>query len=201
MNGQIIPNSKAGRVIKEIVERENVINIVESGTWEGGGTTKTVLDSLRNDQLFLSIELYTDVFEKAKNNLREFLNKPNFCLLNGSIIDYSEIFWFDHDKEIDFNSDHHAILWYKKDLENLKNSKNVFDKLPKEIDFLILDGGEWSTYPEWQKLKDRTKIVFLDDTNLFKTKKIREEILKSKRYEIIIDDQMDRNGFSLFQIK
>jgi hypothetical protein len=71
-------------------------------------------------------------------------------------------------------------------------------QIPEHIDFLLLDGGEFSTYEEWKKLKDRTKIVALDDTKVLKSKQIREELLTNPDYEKIVDSE-DRNGFAIFK--
>lgn len=201
INGQILPGSLPGNEIEKIVKREDVKIIVESGTWEGGGTTLCVLKNLKNDQRFFSVELYPDVYEKAKNNLKDYSKLENFILLNGAFIDFKDIFYFDHLKEIDFITDAHAKLWYVKDLQHLKNSKNILPDIPDHIDFLILDGGEWSTYPEWEKLRDRTRIIFLDDTRVFKTKQIRNEIISSNQYNTIADYTMDTRyrGFAIFE--
>jgi hypothetical protein len=48
-------------------------------------------------------------------------------------------------------------------------------------------------------LKERTKIVALDDTNVFKCKKIREELLNDTSYRIIVDVISERNGYSVFE--
>ena len=63
---------------------------------------------------------------------------------------------------------------------------------------LILDGGEYSTYPEFKKLKDRTTIFVLDDTNTLKCMRIRQELLTEK-YQIIYDNLQERNGCSIFR--
>ena len=89
----------------------------------------------------------------------------------------------------------HAKLWYHKDMELLSQSKNITDELPEQIDFLILDGGEYSTYPEWQILKDRTKFFVLDDTNILKCSQIKAEILSSDKYSVLYDVTNDRNGY------
>ena len=75
------------------------------------------------------------------------------------------------------------------------------DKFPEKIDFLILDGGEYTTFPEWQKLKSRTKIVALDDSNILKTSKIREQLINDDEYIKIFDDLTYRNGFTVFEKK
>jgi hypothetical protein len=92
-------------------------------------------------------------------------------------------------------SDPHAALWYKKDLELLKEAENVLYLLPEKIDLLILDGGEYTTYPEWVLLKNRTKYFILDDTNILKCAKIRQEILNNINCTIIKDVTNDRNGY------
>ena len=158
-----------------------------------------VIHSLINNNLnkdFYSLELYPNMYEVSKNFLTPY--QDHVKLLNGRIIEYDEVFWFDH-SIIDFGRDLHAQLWYHKDLEYLKTTPNVFDKLPSKIDLLILDGGEYTTYPEWLKLKDRSKIVVLDDTNILKTSRIRKEILDSQEYKTIYDNLTDRNGFSIFE--
>ena len=96
-------------------------------------------------------------------------------------------------------SSEHSRLWYQKDIDNIISAKNIIEDLPNKIDFLILDGGEYSTYPEWVKLKDRTRIVALDDSNIFKCSKIRGEIISSGDYIALYDNLHDRNGFSVFE--
>lgn len=200
MIGQINLGTPAGDLIYEICKREDVINIVEIGTWNGMGSTMCVIQSIYDipNKSFTSIELYPEMYETAKHNLGDKLKFVN--LLNGRIIDYDDVFWFDHSL-IDFSKDEHARLYYKKDLDYLKTTPNVFDRLPKKIDFLILDGGEYTTFPEWEKLKDFTKIVALDDSNILKTNKIRNELINNNNYHKIFDDLSYRNGFSVFEKK
>jgi len=200
MIGQINLGSPAGDVIFKLSKREDVINIVEIGTWNGMGSTMCVINAIKDkpNKKFTSIELYPDMYEVAKKNLGD--NLQFVRLLHGRIIEYEEVFWFDH-STIDFNTDGHARLYYKKDLEYLKVMNNVLDQLPEKIDFLILDGGEYTTFPEWEKLKSRTKIVALDDSNILKTSKIRSQLINDNEYEKIFDDLHYRNGFSVFERK
>lgn len=213
MIGQINLGDVAGNLIYEIVSRNDVKNIVEIGTWNGMGSTlcviKAIIDS-GSPKRFQSIELYPDMFELATRNLQEKTLKNNFgqdinCidyveLLQGRIIEFEEVFWFDHSK-INFNTCEHARTWYYQDMNNLKNSENIFPKISDKIDFLILDGGEYTTYPEWIRLKDRTTIVALDDSAIHKCSRIRQEIIESNQYETIFDNLSQRNGFSLFKKK
>lgn len=201
MAGQLNLGTPCGDLIYDLSNREDVNTIVEIGTWNGEGSTMCVIQSLIDSgkkKEFISLEMYPEMYEKAKLFLSKY--KDYVTLLNGRIIDYEEAFWFDHNS-INLTSDAHAILYYKKDLDYLKTTINVFEKMPEKIDLLILDGGEYTTYPEWVKLKDRTKIVVLDDSNILKCKKIRQEILDSENYEILYDKLNVRNGVSAFEKK
>jgi len=72
------------------------------------------------------------------------------------------------------------------------------EKIPEQIDFLILDGGEYSTYLEWTKLKERISYVALDDTKMRKTKRIVEECMLDDSFELITSSG-ERNGFHIFK--
>ena len=216
--GQINFNN-SGKQIYDICSREDVVNIVEVGTWNGMGSTMCILKALidsKIDKNFISIELQTNMYNEALSNLKEmsdttgidYLSKVK--IINGSLIDFKEVFWFDHtivencmksgvDDVVNGISAAHESLYYAEDMRQLRDSANCFNQMPKTIDVLLLDGGGFTTYPEWCKLKERTKIVILDDTLTMKTKKIRQEILDSNEYLTIFDDLNERVGFSIFE--
>lgn len=199
MLGQITLGTPLGNIIYELTKREDVQNIVEIGTWNGKGSTLCVIQALvdiGNRKNFCSVELYPKMYYEAQSFLKEYSNYVK--LLHGKIIEYDEVFWFDH-SSLDFSRGSHAALYYREDLLYLKHSRNVLNELPETIDLLILDGGEYTTYPEWIKLKDRTKIVVLDDSAILKCQRIRQEILDSNQYITLHDDLEDRNGYAVFQ--
>ena len=198
--GQINLSTEFGNQIYRLVLENDFKNIVDVGTWNGLGTTYCVLKALENksedceiNTKLYTVELYKEMFEAAKINLQKYISNPNFIMLNGRLINYEDAFWFDH-SIINTSSDPHAALWYQKDMELLKDSENITYLLPEKIDLLILDGGEYTTYPEWKLLKDRVKFFALDDTNILKCSKIRQEILNDKKYKILYDAPNERNG-------
>lgn len=75
---------------------------------------------------------------------------------------------------------------------------NILYMLPDSIDFLLLDGGEFSTYREWQLLKNRSRFVALDDTQTMKCSLIRQEVLSASNYKILVDSD-ERNGFMFIE--
>ena len=92
--------------------------------------------------------------------------------------------------------------WLNEDLQWLRITPNVMDKLPERIDLLIIDGGEFSGHLEWQKLWDRSTYIILDDTNVIKHLETKKEILsKPETFEIIESNTADRNGFLICKTK
>jgi hypothetical protein len=198
--GQILRNTELGEIIYNLTKRDDVLNIVEIGTWYGLGSTKCIIDGIIDsniDKNFISIELNEKMYELSKINLKNYSSYVN--LLNGSIISYDEMFWFDFDENK--KKFYYERSWYDEDLINIKKSNNVLSEIPDTIDLLILDGGEFSTYPEWNKLKNRTKIVVLDDINVFKCYKIFKELSNNNCYIPLYIVKDRRNGFCAFEKK
>lgn len=197
--GQITIDQSLGKEIYELTKLDNVKTIVDVGTFNGLGSTLCIIVGMNENQKLYSIELYPDMYKLALSNLSKVLN-PNIKILNGRIIEYNDVFWFDH-KKVDLIGDIHANLWYHKDLQHLKNSKNVINELPNVIDLLVLDGGEYTTYPEYLKLKDRSNIIVLDDVNILKCAQVRHELLNNNDFELTHENLQQRNGYSIFRRK
>jgi hypothetical protein len=199
IKGQILKNSLFADFINEIIKKYSPKNIVEIGTWKGLGSTKRIIDAIIDNNLdsnFISLETNKIFYNEAKQNLKEYTDKVN--LIYGRIIDIIDVENFVLSQELSYQEQG----WLNEDIANFSMCPNVLGSIPEEIDFLLLDGGEFSTYSEWLKLKDRAKIIALDDTDTTKCRKIKQEILSNKNsiYEIIIDSN-DRNGFMFLRKK
>jgi len=199
--GQITESSGMGHFLSSLIRLNNFRSVVEIGTWNGKGSTACILNALRSKDpyfrsltRFYTIELYKEMYDVAVQNLSEFAHWPNVKLLYGRIIEKEQLLWFNH-QDIDFSNDDHAKLWYRRDIEELNKAPNILHELPPIIDLLILDGGEYSTYPEYELLHDRSRYMLLDDTNVLKCAKIRNELLQSRDHTVIIDAINDRNGW------
>jgi hypothetical protein len=193
IKGQILENSLFADFIHKIIKEYSPQNIVEIGTWRGLGSTKRIIDAITNNNLdsnFISLETNKVFYDEAKQNLKEYTDHVN--LIYGRIIEIIDVKNFVLSQELNYQEQ----SWLHADIADFAVAPNVLSSIPEEIDFLLLDGGEFSTYPEWLKLKDRSKIIALDDTNTTKCRKIKQEILSENNsfYEIIIDSN-DRNGF------
>jgi hypothetical protein len=203
MQGQINLDSKLGKYIYDLVSRKDINNIVEIGTWNGYGSTecirKSIVDNNKENYTVYSLETNEKMYYQAIQ--REF--PKNFNIILGRIIDEDDLNWMNWDEY--FNSPegyYHAGSkreWLNEDLYNLRLVENKIDLIPKRIDLLILDGGEFTTYPEYLKIGHRARFIILDDTNQLKCQKIREELINREGYTILLDELNDRCGYLIVE--
>ena len=200
MIGQITEDSAAGGWISTISKLDGIKTIVEIGTWNGMGSTLCVINAIKNTDIsFMSIEASAYMCNVARTNLPK--DSENVSLLHGHLSDelididtLGDLFFSDYSKAT-------KRSWLEEDKKNISSSPNVMGLMPENIDFLILDGGEFSSWNEFLLLKDRTKYLFLDDTRppCIKNYDARSWLIQDGA-TIIFDDQSDRNGYSVFSL-
>jgi hypothetical protein len=199
--GQITPYDLVGKIIIDYVKQNDLKNIVEIGTWNGLGSTRCFLLALQGNSTtnFFTLETNEEKVQIAKNNLISLISK-NCNFLWGSILKSSDIQNIEQIfPELITNSEFRR--WNSLDIQNINLSPNVLDKIPDTIDFLLLDGGEFTTYYEFLILFPRcTKFIALDDVNVSKCREIRRILQLDPNWEEICHIH-ERNGFSLFQIR
>lgn len=190
--GQINETTIRWGLLQRIIKENDFKTIVEVGTWKGLGSTLAVIKSKNDDTVFISLESNLEFYNIAKNNLKEYSNNVN--LIYGKLIDINEVQTFVDSVSLTTEQ----RMWLEHDINDFKNCPQVLDLIPKQIDLLILDGGEFSTYCEWNVLKDRVKYVILDDINVLKCQKIYKELTNNNQY-ILIDETSEGNGFCIFK--
>jgi hypothetical protein len=198
--GQINRGSSLGEIIYNICLQVDVKTIVEIGTWNGMGSTKCIYDAISiksGDYLVYTLECNERFYNTCMENYRALPKLKNFNFILGTIIEPEEninpISNFD-DRFFNQYSRLTQSEWRNEDVENCKNAKNVFAILPKKIDLLILDGGEFSGLSEFNKLKDRSLYFVLDDTNTIKNHEVARFIRISGEFKVLHDSN-ERNGF------
>lgn len=198
MIGQINRGSQLGDIIYNMCKQDDIKIIVEIGTWNGLGTTKCIHDSIvennKKDYLVYSLESNSEFYNQAIINLPKI---QNFNILLGRIIEVEDLINIDDCDDKFFVPISKEIIkgWLVDDLKNYKSTENVLDKIPSKIDLLILDGGEFSSLGEFNKLKDRTTYFILDDTLLIKNNEVANIMRNDDSYLILYDNTSDRNGF------
>lgn len=208
MPGQINLNTEFGRQISNICSNTNYNTFVEIGTWNGEGSTfcfihgifNQLRNSTNNNKNFYSVEANKDMHKKASNfySVRPlpFLHLLYGKVNNSHIMSREEVISHPLFKTID----EHYYIHYDDEVNSFTNAPYIGDKIPSEVDVVLLDGGEFSTEGDWDFFQNKNvKVYMLDDVNIIKCSKIRERLLNNKDYKLIAENLNDRNGWSIFE--
>ena len=186
--GLIRRDTDSGKLIEKVILENSLINILDIGTWNGLGSTKTFIEILQdNFELYSLVSIETDkiFYKQAIKNLKHLLNS-NIQLLLGRIVDIDEL---PKSSNIDFEAAGlipDNVEWLIQDIRRYKKVENIFDNLPTKFDFILFDGGEFSNYSEFLKLYRATKYFALDDTNTYKQYDVIKYIEKNfKEFQLI----------------
>ena len=88
--------------------------------------------------------------------------------------------------------------WRHVDDANLQTAPVFWGSVsaPKSFDVVLLDGGEYTTYPEWRALRTRTRWLLLDDTNADKCRQVLADVRRDPTWEVV-EAFDERNGCAL----
>jgi len=204
--GQINFDCVQGHYIAQLLQMEcgkRIETIVEIGTWNGLGSTLCILDGIKDRpyKSFHSLECNKEKLEQARKNLASYLVDDRVHLVWGTVVprEYLSL------KVIESifpdlkraSGESRKIL--EVDIKNCLASPNVICDLPEKIDFLLLDGGDYTSLQEFIMLLPRcSAYIAMDDTRLEKCYKIREMLCEMPEWNEIYCSQ-ERNGFSVFE--
>ena len=203
IEGHINRGSQFGEIIYRLAKDPQFHTFLEIGTWNGRGSTQCFIGGLleRTDgYLFVSFENDERLHRAAMKYWRGRINSK-ILLVYGTIVRPDEIM-----KEEEVRTHplfglvkEHYRLHYQSDLRNSSSAPLAIEKIPSQIDVLLLDGGEFSGSAEWSKLKDRgLRVVLLDDVNTIKNRAAFEELTRDKKWTSVLEDKDDRNGIAVF---
>jgi hypothetical protein len=194
--GQHSLDSPLGKYIYEYASNHEFKTYLEIGTWNGLGSTKCFVEAFRNrtetDYRFYSLECNTEKHNVAKDLYKDVpgVNILNEVLLTEMPNDIYHVF--------PLLLNNYTLQFYNNnDFGNMKDKPLFLDRsdIPEVFDVILLDGGEFTTYYEFQLLKNRCRVMLLDDTNGCKCKHIVTEMKENPdQWEIIVEN-LDDTGF------
>ena len=190
--GDVLRGTQFGDFIFSIACDKEYKNYLEIGPCCGRGTTKCFLDGIipRKDEASLqSIESNVTFYNITQNYwIRYFeyktIDPKKLNLILGTLIPYEEL----DDNYITDGGETKTNYDYNIDIKSAP-----LIKIEKTVDVLCLDGGHFSTLPEWELFKDQIKVIILDDTNTSKSRKIADEINSNNMWNVIYAGS-GRNG-------
>jgi len=191
--GQINNDTFSNEIVK-YASNLKYKTFLEIGTWNGLGSTRAFSNGFINrkdDYVFYSLECNK---EKSAAAAKLYMNNKKIHILN-------EVIW--NEEPINFYEIFPQCLknkmykhWNEVDIINMKKCNLFLNRpnIPNMFDVILLDGGEFTTYYEFQILKNRCNILMLDDINVDKCKLIVKEIESDPSWKIIKKENI-RNGF------
>jgi len=194
-SGQVKASHVIGQWILHLVSLESVKVIVEVGSWNGRGSSLLICRAIERfsaslDKKVYGVEANSLQYTKARRFLQSF---PYYELLFGSIVGADQL---DTDNLLG-----NEVEWLRQDVSDLQSCPMVFHMLPTKIDLLILDGGEFSSYSEFQALRNSCRgWIILDDIGLRKNKMVFQNLLEDSSFTLI-DSSSERNGIAVFKKK
>ena len=188
--GQIKLHQRLGYWIQMYAKNESFQRYLEIGSWNGRGSTICFAAGLQHRDpssfTFDSLEINSSRVAESHSFWKQF---PYVNIRYGRILrDLPNV-----------RSIHSEIVEdWKADDEKHFHTAPYIDISSYEPEVVLLDGGEYLTYFEYQCLKPYAKVFLLDDTNVAKCKRVVEELEQDKEWTLI-ERGDDRNGWAVFQ--
>ena len=192
--GQICNDAFSNEIAKH-ASNQQYKTFLEIGTWNGLGSTRAFsigFAKRTDDYVFYSLECNRD---KALDAGRLYARNDKMHILN-------EVIW--NEEPSDFYKIFPQCLtnsmykhWNTVDIVNMKRCELFLERpgLPDVFDVILLDGGQFTTYHEFQLLKNRCRILMLDDTNVDKCKLVAQEIESDPSWRVVKKAPGARHGF------
>jgi hypothetical protein len=193
--GQVNLDSRFGQAIRDVCSRPDVNVCVDIGAWNGLGTTQCIVSGLSDQGAghVHSFEVDDAMFEKAKSvwagNSYVSLYKERLAERMLTIDEVQASRNYSNIASADWRT------WYAGEKANFDRS--TVGTLPERIDFVVIDGGEFSGQGDWDAVKKHhPRYVALDDTLVVETASVLDEMLASGEWMILYEGS-DRNGWAI----
>jgi hypothetical protein len=186
--GQINTGSKLSNFLREFIADNNITKVLETGTWNGCGSTRVLYESIKDadNPKLVSFETDGNLYHKA-NEL--YSNIEWVDIVHGSIITSDDFI---------VNETGSYPQWFQEDVNNYNTCKH-YDVSDYEFELALLDSTEFGGFAELKLVENLCKYVILDDTYTLKHDKSREYCLEN--HKCIMDAHDDRNGWAIFEMK
>jgi len=151
----------------------------------------------KTNSILYSIEANKEMYDSAVSFWNKYDTSKKLNLINGTlhnkIVSRNEVMQFYNTHNVIYEKEHY--IPEKKFLESNLIHTDIF----KDIDVIILDGGEYTTKEDFNILiKFKPNFIVMDDSNVFKCKDCRQILLDGSEYSLYSENLNDRNGWSIF---
>ena len=196
MSGQITLNSSFGYQLRSLAADPKYKTFLDVGTWNGQGTTLCLFAATkdRQDVMIYSVEANQEMYHTAcaywspcPSSLKLIHGTLSRKMLSNDEITKHPIF-----RAIEAHYDLH----YVQDCIDLMSAPLAV--LPQQIDFIVLDGGEFNGLSDFEMaLTLNPKVIALDDINVMKNEIAHQRLSSNPAWQLHAMGK-DRNGWSIF---
>jgi hypothetical protein len=194
--GQVKVTSNFGKRISDYAADTRFTRYLEVGTWNGKGSTCSVFEGFcrrqDNAATLQSYETDKDRAEEAKNVWK---NEQQISVILGRVLNDNE---FPSYEAVSAVFPNFSREWHQADTINFWSTSYV---APNDPEVVILDGAEYLTYFEFQKLISISsiRVFILDDTEVDKNSFTKNYLSASPDWKFIDGTPYERNGWAIFE--
>lgn len=212
MKSEIHLNEEFGYNIFQMVVRFDLRQNLEIGSWDGEGSTRCFVEAMKLLPQPKSLHCVEIVPEKFKTLKERYADLDFVHCFNGSSICYADLLYKDFE-EI-WNSPHNKLKtsnysketvrgWFDRDIQTIKESTSLLSAdMDMQYDSVLIDGSEFTGYSEFQLLKNKTRVFFLDDVHkAFKCNEIYHKLKTDPDWYLLLELPNARNGAAIFTRK
>jgi hypothetical protein len=209
---QIEPASAIGQAIARYVTELRPRVILDVGAATGLGTTRTFSEAAAagglSECVIYAMESEPVTFELLQKNTVGMSNvRPVFAAL---VTDLDVPTWEEIRAEMAVRSkvfaeypEEEIEQWYRHGVALLKKLREEgrapWKQAPAEIDIAMIDADLFFAREELSAVRERTKLVILDDVHAFKNAYNHEMLGGSQEWEMVAHEPADRHGWSAFR--
>lgn len=191
-SGQVRLTSDLGKWISQYARDERFTKFVEIGTWNGRGSTCCFYDGFIKRTSSYSLQSYEIMQQRALEAKELWKNVPQIQIIHGRILNDEEFPEFTTVQKL-FPSVN--VEWHEEDTRNFHSCPYVPMNNPQVV---LLDGAEYLTYFEFEKIKDSIHVFILDDVNVDKCSAIYHYLKNNSHWKCVAEGS-DRHGWAVFE--
>lgn len=212
---EITLKDEFGQNISRVIRENNYAHILEIGSWDGLGSTRCIIDGMRDvaseDKILQCVEINPDRYAELVHNT---LDTHYVKTYNMSSISrehflptcFDDVWNSPHNKlpegELKFPRDM-VEGWYNEDVSRLSDTGFLESKhLLREYDAVLIDGSEFTGLSEFHILESRSRVscYMLDDVFwAYKCNGIFQFLLLDTAWELLYSSDKVRNGYAIFR--
>ena len=204
--GQVGLDTAYGEVLREVATRQEVKVILETGTWDGAGSSMALGQGLLDSEgILFTIEAVEEQWIHAQRNLAPFpvrcllgvgVDTSNFPTVRGieQVIRETKIS-AQNEEWRDWLVNEKALA----DLYPVGLIKPICERYP--VHFVHIDGGEFSGVEEFkfvQRYCLDIKFIAMDDVNTFKNAVNYKRLKSDPMWRVYKENLEERHGWAVF---